>query len=75
MNDTDLLALATDLVDAAPGALRVTDRLDDIGWDSLLNAMFIAEADSACGVVVDAEALGRCVTLADLQALTSTVDA
>ena len=73
MNDTDLLTLAADLVDAAPGSLALTDRLSDIGWDSLSNAMFIAEADSACGVVVDAEALARCVTLADVQALTAPV--
>ncbi|GAA0965551.1 hypothetical protein [Frigoribacterium faeni] len=75
MNDTDLLTLATDLVDAEPGALSMTDRLADIGWDSLSSAMFIAEADSVCGVIVDAAALGRCVTLADVQALTSPVGA
>jgi len=73
MNDTDLLTLAADLVDAEPGSVALTDRLADIGWDSLSNAMFIAEADSACGVVVDAEALARCVTLADVQALTAPV--
>jgi acyl carrier protein len=75
MNDTDLLTLAADLVDAEPGTLALSDRLDDLGWDSLASAMFIAEADSACGVVVDAEALGRCVTQADVQALTVAVPA
>jgi len=72
MDTTAFLDLAHELVDADKGTLSLDDRLADVGWDSLSDIEFLARADAATGVPVDASRLSRCSTLRDVLALVAS---
>ncbi|WP_104193766.1 acyl carrier protein [Cryobacterium sp. M25] len=66
MDQIEFMQLIEDTLEVGPGTLAVTDRLDEIDWDSLANISFIAEVDNRFGVSVDSEQLAKSLTIADL---------
>ena len=66
MEKIDFMQLVADTLEVDPGTIAVTDRLDEIDWDSLANISFIAEVDNRFGVSVDSEQLAKSLTIADL---------
>jgi len=58
------------ITQAQPGTIAVSDELSTLaGWDSMATVMFIALADEKSGVVVQPEAIERCITVGDLEGL------
>lgn len=66
MNQIEFIQLTEETLEVDPGTLAMTDRLDEIDWDSLANISFIAEVDNRYGVTVDSELLAKSLTIADL---------
>ena len=69
MEQTEFISLVEETLEVDPGTVNVTDRLEDIDWDSLANIGLIAEIDTKLGVTLDSERLARSVTVADLYEL------
>ena len=69
MNQADLYELVADILEVDQGVVKPAADLEELGWDSLATLSFIAEVDSRTGSRIDADALSRCKTPADLHAL------
>lgn len=58
------------ITQAQPGTIQSSDELSTLaGWDSMATVMFIAMADDKLGIVMQPEAMERCVTVGDLEHL------
>ena len=69
MNQDELLEMVAEILEVEPGTVTLTDRLEDIDWDSLSNISFIAEVDTRLGAALDADELANAATVEDLFAL------
>lgn len=70
MRDDTFLVQVEKALNAAPGSIRLRDRLEDTaGWDSLGALSVIAVMDAHFGVTLDAGALIACETVRDLARL------
>lgn len=71
MDETTFLNLVAEILETDVADVKLSDELDELGWDSLSNISFIAEVDEAVGVTIDADDLAKAGTVADLLALTN----
>lgn len=71
MDETTFLNLVAEILETDVADVKLSDELDELGWDSLSNISFIAEVDEAVGVTIDADDLAKAATVADLLALTN----
>ncbi len=73
MDESAFVALVAEILEVDPATVSLTDRLDDLDWDSLANISFIAEIDTRLSAQVDADELANATTVADLKALVDGV--
>lgn len=66
MDQDELLNVVAEILEVEPGTVTLTDRLEDIDWDSLSNISFIAEVDTRLGATLDADQLASAATVEDL---------
>ncbi len=72
MNVQQFLDKICDVLELEAGSLKGDEALDSLdNWDSLAVISFIALADEALGVIVDAEKLSSAQTVRDLLDLVS----
>lgn len=72
MNTQQFLDQICDVLELEAGSLKGDEALDSLdNWDSLAVISFIALADEALGVIVDAEKLASAQTVRDLLDLVS----
>ncbi len=72
MNVQQFLDKICDVLELEAGSLKGDEALDSLdNWDSLAVISFIALADEALGVIVDAEKLAHAQTVHDLLDLVS----
>ena len=69
MEETELISLVEEILEADAGTIALTDSLEAAGWDSLANISFIAELDQRAGIMVDPQRLADAISAADLLAL------
>ena len=70
MKKTEFLDLFAELLEAEKGSLKGSEKLSSLsGWDSLAVVGFIGLVDKHFQATVDAEAIGKAVTVDDLVAL------
>ena len=69
MEQSEFLALVTEILEVQPDSVSMSDSLDDLGWDSLANISFIAEVDTRLHTSVDADELAKAKTVEDLKQL------
>lgn len=69
MKRSQFLRRLEDIVDAAPSSFKESDKLTDVGWESLSYLEFhsLVEAELNSGVTLDQ--VLACATVADLVAL------
>lgn len=72
MESGELIELVAEILEVETEKLSLSDRLDDIDWDSLSNLSFIAEIDERLGLSISADALAEAETVADLHRLVNT---
>ena len=75
MTNDEILRLIEEAAAADADSLNGTELLADIDWNSLASVSFIALADEHLGLELDAKALAKCKTVADLVGLVETPSA
>jgi acyl carrier protein len=69
MNDKQFLRLLDEILEAEPGTVKGTEKLEELAWDSLMVLGFIALMDERYGAAIPPKELSKCKTVADLKAL------
>ncbi|WP_349904868.1 acyl carrier protein [Parafrigoribacterium humi] len=69
MEKEEFISFVAEILEVDASTLALSDRLEDIDWDSLANITFIAEVDTRFGVTLDADRLGQGQVVSDLYKL------
>ena len=66
MNHSEYLPLIEEIFEEDPGAISVSDTLDELGWDSISFMSFIAAMEDNFGIMIAPTELTQCSTVEDL---------